>query len=64
MARMVTLLLFVMLTIAHAQEAAQCDVPGECIGILITVIDADSMGDCVFACQHDINCTWFVPIQI
>ena len=65
MARMVTLLLLVLLTIANAQEEeAQCDVPGECVGILITVTDAEGVGDCVFACQQDINCTWFVHLQI
>ena len=70
MARMVTPLLFAWLTaallspFAHAQEGAQCNVPGECVGILITVSDAGGVGDCVFACQQDTNCTWFVPTEI
>ena len=44
---------------AQAQQEPECDVPGECVGVLISVSDVRNTGECVFSCQHVTGCAWY-----
>ena len=43
-----------------AQDAQECEVAGECVGVLLSVMDAANVGECVYTCQHVTGCTWYM----
>ena len=42
----------------HFSHTQECNVTGECIGVLLSVVDAANAGECVYTCQHVMGCTW------
>ena len=50
--------------VAQAQQEPECDVPGECVGVLISVSDANNVGECVYTCQHVTGCAWYVHVVL
>jgi len=53
------LILLFLSPFAHAQQELQCDIPGECVGVLISVTEASNSGECVFLCKHVTSCAWY-----
>ena len=52
------LLLFPHFTLA--QDGQECEVAGECVGVLLSVMDATNAGECVYTCKQVTGCTWYM----
>jgi len=55
----VLILLFLSPNAKAQQEQPECDIPGECVGVLISVSEASNTGECVISCQHVTGCAWY-----
>ena len=55
-----SLLLLLLLSGPHFARAQECDVAGECVGVLLSVADAANAGECVYTCQHVTGCAWYL----
>ena len=47
-----------------AQVEPECEVAGECVGVLLSVMDAANEGECVYTCQHDTGCAWYLRYRV
>ena len=43
-----------------AQDGQECEVAGECVGVLLSVVDATNAGECVYMCKHVTGCAWYM----
>ena len=56
------LLLSPHFTLAH--DAQECEVAGECVGVLLSVVDAANAGECVYMCKHVTGCAWYMQYTL